>query len=64
MLWQVVCDLEPWCLRPNKEVTFDFVGWCLIDATERQAHSFRIVVVGADQVGAADRTEMLGRELR
>ena len=64
VLWQIVREFEPRCFRLNKKVTFDFVAWSLIEAAERHAHSFRIIVVGADQVRPANRTEMLGRELR
>ena len=36
----------------------------LVQPAERQAHSFGVIVVGADKAGSADRTEMLCRELR
>lgn len=59
MLRQSVRDFEPWRLRPHKEVAFNLVVRRLIQATKRKAHSFRVVVVGTDEIGAADGTEVL-----
>jgi len=64
VLGKPVRDLEPRRLGSDEEVAFHLVAGRLVQATQGKAHSIGIVVVGADEIRPADRTEVLGGELR
>src|SRR5262249_43339049 len=64
VLRQAVGDLVPRGLRADPEVTLGSVARRLLEPAERNADLVRIVVVGADDIRAADPTEMLHDELR
>lgn len=64
VLGQTVGNLEPRRFGANKKMTLDAIDRRLIQPAERQAHSFRVIVIGADEARPTDGTEMLCRELR
>ena len=50
VLRKIVFDFKPRCLGAYKKMTFHFVARRLIQTAKRQAHSFGIVVIGADEI--------------
>src|SRR5207244_3798248 len=63
VLGKAVGNLEPRRFGADEKVSFGAVRRRLVEPAQREADLFGIVVVGADEVRAADAAEMLDDEL-
>src|SRR5215470_8310236 len=64
VLRQPIGDFVPRRLRAHPEVAFGSVARRLLEPAERNPDFVRIVVVGTDEVGAADLAEVFHDEFR